>query len=125
MNPFDYVNSINNNKKDIMVDDVAEKQYNSYMVNRSLSYFYDTVLLANEMNRYHHLDSRLQYDFLLNTIRKKNRFSKWVKPEESEAIETIKLYYGFSTDKAKVALSLLNTNQIDELKAKVYKGGRK
>ena len=81
MNPFNYVNSINLSKKDIMITPEDEKAYNSFMVNRSLSYFSDTAVIANEMNRYHHLDSRLQYSFLINIIRKRKRFSKWVKPE--------------------------------------------
>ena len=66
MNPFEYLNAINNTKKDLMVDEEAEKKYNAFMVNRGLSYFYDTALLANEMNRNHHLDNRLQFDFLIN-----------------------------------------------------------
>ena len=69
MNPFDYLNAINTTKKDIMVDDIAEKGYNSFMVNRGLSYFADTVLYANEMNKHHHLDGRLQFDFFINIIR--------------------------------------------------------
>jgi len=125
MNPFEYLNSINYSKKDIMVDDATEKSYNGFMVNRSLSYFNDTALLANEMNRYHHLDSRLQFDFLINTIRKRKRFSKWVKPNESESVEVVKEYYGYSNEKARQALSLLSNDQIDELKLRVYKGGRK
>ena len=68
MNPFEYTNAINYTKKDIMVDDVAEKAYSSYMINRQLSYFPDTVLAANEMNRNHHLDNRLQFDFFINII---------------------------------------------------------
>ena len=74
MNPFEYVNSINYSKKDIMVDDIAEKGYNSFMVNRSLSYFQDTVLMANEMNKNHQIDKRLQFDFLINIVRKRKRF---------------------------------------------------
>ena len=125
MNPFDYVNAINFKKQDIMVDDVAEKGYAPYMVNRSLSYFNDTVLMANEMNVNHHLDNRLQFDFLLNIVRKKKRFSKWAKPETVSDVEVVKEYYGYSNEKAKSALSLLTTEQIDELKKKVFKGGRK
>ena len=78
-NPFDYLNAINYSKQNIMVDDITEKGYNSFMVNRGLSYFNDTVLMANEMNRYHQIDSRLAFDFLINIIRKKKRFSKWNK----------------------------------------------
>ena len=125
MNPFDYVNSITHNKKDIMVDDLAEKSYNSFMVNRSLSYFHDTVLMANEMNVHHHLENRLKYDFLINIVRKKKRFSKWIKPETESEVEVVKEYYGYSNQKAKSALSLLTSEQINELKKKVYKGGRK
>ena len=66
MNPFDYLNSINSTKKDVIVDDITEKAYNSFMVNRSLSYFNDTVVLANEMNRYHHLDNKLQFLSLIH-----------------------------------------------------------
>ena len=80
MNHFDYMTSITSSKIDIMCDDIDEKAYNSFMVNRGLSYFYDTVLFANEMNKYSHLDSRLQYDFLRQIVRKKKRFSKWLKP---------------------------------------------
>jgi len=125
MNPFEYVNSITHNKKDIMVDDLAEKSYNSFMVNRSLSYFHDTVLMANEMNVHHHLENRLKYDFLINIVRKKKRFSKWIKPETESEVEVVKEYYGYSNQKAKSALSLLTSDQINELKKKVYKGGRK
>lgn len=125
MNPFEYVNAINFKKQDIMVDDVAEKGYAPYMVNRSLSYFNDTVLMANEMNLNHHLDNRLQFDFLLNIVRKKKRFSKWAKPETVSDVEVVKEYYGYSNEKAKSALSLLTSDQIDELKKKVFKGGRK
>jgi len=125
MNPFDYLNAINNTKKDIMVDDLAEKGYNSFMINRGLSYFNDTVLMANEMNRYHQIDNRLKFDFLINIVRKKKRFSKWLKPETESDLEVVKEYYGYSNEKAKQALTLLNDDQIDELKKKVYKGGRK
>ena len=125
MNPFEYVNSITHNKKDIMSDDLAEKGYNSFMVNRSLSYFHDTVLMANEMNQHHHLDNRLKYDFLINIVRKKKRFSKWIKPETESDVEVVKEYYGYSNEKAKSALSLLTSDQINELRQKVYKGGRK
>ena len=125
MNPFDYLNSINDTKKDIMIDDIAEKGYAPFMVNRGLSYFNDTVLFANEMNRYHHLDHRLQYSFLINIIRKRKRFSKWSKPEIVSDVEVVKEYYGYSNDKARQALTLLTSDQINELKKKVYKGGRK
>ena len=125
MNPFEYTNAINYSKKNIMVDDIAEKQYNPFLVNRTLSYFNDTVLMANEMNLNHHLDNRLQFDFFINIIRKKKRFSKWNKPETVSDVEVVKEYYGYSNEKARQVLTLLTSKQIDELKKKVFKGGRK
>ena len=125
MNPFEYVNSINQTKKDLMVDDLAEKSYSSFTINRSLSYFNDTVLAANEMNRYHHLDKKLQYHFLINIIRKRKRFSKWDKPELVSDVEVVKEYYGYSNDKARQVLPLLSSDQIMNLREKVYKGGRR
>lgn len=106
-----------------MVDDVSEKQYVPFMVNRGLSYFSDTVLFANEMNRYHHLDKRLQFDFLINSIRKKKRFSKWAKPQEQEAIMIVKAYYDFSNEKARSAAALMTSEQIEVLRTKIYQGG--
>ena len=125
MNPFEYANAINYTKKNIMVDDIAEKAYNPFMINRQLSYFPDTVLAANEMNRHHHVDNRLQYDFFINIIRKRKRFSKWFKPEQVSDLETVKEYYGYSNEKARQVLTLLSTEQMNELKNKVAKGGRK
>ena len=125
MNPFEFANAINVTKQDVMIDDIAEKPYNSFIVNRSLSYFNDTVLYANEMNINHHIDNRLQFDFFINIVRKKKRFSKFMKPETVSDVEAVKEYYGYSNEKAKSALTLLTSDQINELKKKVYKGGRK
>ena len=125
MNPFNYLNAINYTKQNVLVDDLTEKAYNAFMVNRSLSYFNDTVLFANEMNQHHHLDNRLQFDFFINIVRKKKRFSKWNKPETVSDVEVVKEYYGYNNEKARQALSLLTSKHIDELKKKVYKGGRK
>lgn len=125
MNPFEYVNAINLSKKDIMIDDLAEKSYSGYTINRSLSYFNDTVLAANEMNRYHHLDKKLQFHFLINIIRKRKRFSKWDKPELISDVEVVKEYYGYSNEKAKQVLPLLSSDQIVNLREKVNKGGRR
>ena len=125
MNPFEYVNAINYTKKDIMTDDITEKGYAPYMINRQLSYFPDTVLAANEMNRNHHLDNRLQFDFFINIVRKRKRFSKWHKPETVSDLEAVKKYYGYSNEKARQVLTLLNYDQINELKNKVMTGGRK
>lgn len=124
MNPFEYVNAINYTKKDIIVDDLAEKAYAPFMVNRSLSYFPDTVLAANEMNRYHQIDNRLQFDFLINIIRKRKRFSKWDKKKIDGDIEVIKEYYGYNEQKALQVLPLLSPEQIEIITKKVNKGGR-
>jgi hypothetical protein len=125
MNPFEYVNAINSSKKDIMVDDLAEKSYSSFTINRSLSYFNDTVLAANEMNKNHHLDKKLQFHFLINIVRKRKRFSKWDKPELVSDIEVVKEYYGYSNEKARQILPLLSSDQIMNLREKVFKGGRR
>jgi|TARA_E500000178_G_scaffold342746_1_gene388416 hypothetical protein len=125
MSPFDYLKAINETKKDIMVDDVSEKEYNAFIINRGLSFFNDTVIYANEMNKYHHLDNRLQFDFFINIIRKKKRFTKWIKPQEIENLELIKEYYGYSNAKAKSVLSLLNNEQLEQLTQRIYKGGKR
>lgn len=125
MSPFDYLNSINDHKRDLMIDDMTEKSYNGFMINRSLSYFQDTIMFANEINKYHHLDNKLQYHFLINIIRKRKRFSKWIKPEQLSDIEVVKQYYGYSNEKAKQVLPLLSPEQITIIKKKVSKGGRK
>ena len=125
MNPFEYCNDINYGKSNIMVDDIAEKAYNAFMVNRQLSYFHDTVLMANEMNLNSHLDNRLQFDFLINIVRRRKRFSKCMKPETASDVEVVKEYYGYSNEKARQALTLLTPEQIIDIKQKVYKGGRK
>ena len=125
MNPFQYLNAINYSKQNIMVDDIAEKGYNSFMVNGGLSYFNDTVLMANEMNRYHQIDNRLAFDFLINIIRKRKRFSKWIKPEIENDVEVVKRYYGYSNEKARQVISLLSPHQLEVIKGKVNKGGRK
>lgn len=125
MNPFDYVTAINDNKLPLIVDDVTEKGYNPFMTNRSLSYFSDTVAVANAMNQYHHLDHKLQFDFLINIVRKRKRFSKWIKPESVTDLEAVKEYYGYSNEKAKQAMSLLSTDQLTAINKRIYKGGRK
>jgi hypothetical protein len=124
MNPFEYVNSINTTKQDLMIDDLAEKAYIPFTVNRSLSYFNDTVLMVNEMNKHASLDKKLQYHFLINIVRKRKRFSKWNKPELVNDVEVVKEYYGYSNEKARQVLPLLSSDQIMNLREKVNKGGR-
>ena len=125
MNPFQYIASINNTKKDLMVDDEAEKGYSPFMVNRGLSYFQDTVLFANEMNRAGHLDHRLQYDFLRTAIRPRKRFSKWMKKTVPAKIDVIKEYYGYSDNKAESIADLISDDDIKEMKSYLSQGGKK
>ena len=124
MNPFEFVNAICYSKENLIVDEISEKAYNSFMVNRSLSYHYDTVLLANEMNLRSHLDNKLKNDFLINTVRKKKRFAKWVKPVSSSDLEVVKEYYGYSNEKARQILPLLNDDQMGQLRQRISKGGK-
>jgi len=119
-NPFEFIKSISSSKKDIMEN---EKDYNAFMVNRGLSYFPDTVIYANEMNKFHHLDSRLQYLFLINIVRKRNRFSKWNKASESEDIKAIKIYYGYSNEKARDVLPLLSNENLKTIRGRIQHGG--
>ncbi len=123
ISPFDFINAITYNKNDLMVDDWAEKQYAPYIVNKGLSYGADTVIQANEMNSRPHLDKKLQFQFLINNIRPKKRYNKWIKAEKIESIEVIKQYYGYSTEKARQVLPLLYQSQIDLIKQKLEIGG--
>ena len=123
-NPFDYVNAILQNKKQLIVDELTEKDYSPFMVNRGLSYHKDCIMYANEMNRRHLADKKLQYDFLLNTIRSQKRpFAKWVKAEKSEDLECIKQVFGLSDQKAREAKRLLSNEQIQKLKEQTDTGG--
>ena len=123
-NPFDYVNSILQNKKNLIVDELTEKDYSPFLVNRTLSYHKDCILYANEMNRRHLTDKKLQYDFLLNTIRSQKRpFAKWIKSEKSEDLECIKQVFGLSDQKAREAKRLLSNEQIQKLKEQTDTGG--
>ncbi len=123
MSPFEFIKAINETKEDVMVDDVAEKKYSPFIVNRGLSFFMDTIFQVNELNRNHHLDSRLQFDYLLNSVRKKKRYSKWLKPEKLQDLDVVKEYYGFSNEKAKDALSTLSEDQLAFIKDKLNQGG--
>ena len=123
-NPFDFVKSVSYDKKDLMVDEVEEKAYQPFLLNKSLSYHQDSVFFINEMNNRHHLDNRLQYVFLLNTLRKRQRFSKWEKPYVSKKLDTLKEYYQISTREAKEYVNLLSEKQYRELKNRMKTGGK-
>ena len=124
ISPFDFANSINYSKEDLIVDDWSEKQYNAFIVNKSLSHGIDTVVAANEMNARPHLDAKLQYDFLRGFVRKKKRFNKWLKPEKEEHLEIVKEYFGYSNVRAQEALRLLTEENIVEIKKLLSKGGK-
>lgn len=127
MNPFDYVNSINVSKKNLMQgtenDSLAESSYAPFIVNKAFSYFPDTIFYANEVNKMAGVDNLLQYSYLLNSIRPQKRFAKWAKKEDSDDLNAIKEYYGYSNEKAYQALKLLSKDQIDLVKEKLEKGG--
>jgi len=126
MTPFDFLNSINDNKKDLFKDDpLAYKDYAPFIVNRGLSYFVDTVMYANEMNRMSHIDKKWQFSFLLNSIPKKKRFSKWYKKDkEDKYFSMVREYFGYSNEKAKAALNVLTDEQLNDIERKIYKGGK-
>ena len=123
----DYLNSINITKENLMDSDdpMWEKKYSSFIINKCLAPFNDTIMLVNEMNMRHHLDSKLQYDFLLNTIRSKKRYASWVKASKLKNLEYVKEYYGYSNQKAKIALEILDDDQITTIKNSLNKGGKK
>ena len=123
----DYLNAINWSKVNLLDGDdlVWEKKYPPYVINRCLSQHVDAIMMANEMNLHHSLTKRLQFHFLLNSIRKRKRFGgKWTTTAKSKNLEYVKEYYGYSDDKAKSVYNLLNHEQIEQLKQRIYKGGR-
>ena len=122
----EYLNSINHTKENVMDsdDEFYEKKYPAYIVNKCLSAFSDSIFYANEINGLHHVDNRLQYDFLLNSLRKRKRFTKWLKASKIKDIDVVKEYYGYSNEKAKQALEVLTKEQIKIIKTKLTRGGR-
>ena len=123
MNPFDFANSITYTKQDIM-NDLNEKEYAPFLVNRSLSYHQDCILYANEMNRRFDISHKLQYHYLLNTIRKRKRFAKWSKPELIDDLNIVMDYYSISREKAEEYLNILTKSEIETLKRRMKKGGK-
>jgi hypothetical protein len=122
----DWLNSINQNKKNIMDEDPSSiKEYAPYIINRCLSGHIDCLMYANEMNKFSSLDKKLQYDFFINIIRKKKRFSPWLKQEKIKDLEIVKSHYGYSNEKAKQALNILTKTQLDFIKSKLETGGTK
>ena len=122
----EYLKSINISKQSVMETDdkVWEKRYPSFIINKCLAPFNDTIMLVNEMNFHHHLDNKLQYDFLLNSVRKQNRYAPWMKASKSKNLEYVKEYFGYNNEKARSALNILNDEQIAYIKKKLNKGGK-
>jgi hypothetical protein len=127
MNPFDYVNAINHTKKDLMTgsenDELAERSYVPFFANKALSYFPDTVFHSNEMNRLNHIDHKLQFHYYLNSIRSQKRFAKWVKKDDLDDLDMVKEYYGYNNERAKEALSILSSEQLQIIRKTFEKGG--
>ena len=122
----DWLNSINFTKENLIEDDPeAIKSYPPYIVNRCLSGHLDTILFANEMNKYSNLDKDMQYSFFLYTLRKRKRFSPWLKKEQVDDLDLVKKHYGYSNEKAKVAVSLLTKTQLETIRNQQDMGGKK
>lgn len=120
----DWLNSINYTKKNLIEDDpTLIKEYSPFIINRCLSGNYDCVLLANEMNMNSHINNDMQYSFFLNTIRKRKRFSPWIRKDKIQNLECIKKYYGYSNQKALQVLHLLTEEQIEFIKQRLEIGG--
>ena len=122
----DYLNAINHTKEKLMdtEDEEWERKYPPFIVNKCLAPFPDTILLVNEINQYPSIDKKLQFDFLINSLRPRKRFTPWVKAKKLEDIEYVKEFYGYNNEKAKVALTILNDDQIATIKQKLNKGGK-
>lgn len=125
MKLFDFVNSVSYNKTNFFQEDeeLADKAYAPYMVNKALALYPDCLLMSNEMNIYSFLDKKLQFDYYLNSIRPVKRFAKWVKKSDNDDLEAVKAYYDCSNQKAKQALSVLSKSQVKSIKERLQKGG--
>ena len=122
----EYLNAINVSKESLLdsEDEMWEKKYAPFIVNKCVAPFPDTIQLVNELNQYHHLDKKLQFDFLLNSLRTRKRYTPWLKAKKLKNLEYVKEYYGYNNEKAKAALDILNDEQISAIKRKLYKGGK-
>ena len=122
----DYINAINQTKEPLLDSEDEEwvKKYPPYIVNKCIAPFPDSVLLVNELNQYHHLDKKLQFDFLINSLRPRKRYTPWMKAKKLKSLEYVKEYYGYNNEKAKAALDILNDEQISAIQEKLNKGGR-
>ena len=122
----DWLNSINQTKKNLIDEDPSlEKEYNSYIINRCLSGEIDCIMFANEMNMYSFLPKKMQYDFFINSLRKKKRYSPWLRQDKIKDLDYVKRYYDYSNEKAKQALRILTKEQLTFIKSKFETGGTK
>ena len=121
----EWLRSINTGKKSIMNDEFDEKQYPGFIVNKCLSGMADAVMYANEMNRMHWLDKRMQYDFFLHGLPKKKRFAPWMKAKKVKDLDMVKQYHGYNNEKAKIALEILTEDQLEEMRITMSGGGKK
>ena len=122
----DWLNSINQTKKHLIEEDPSlENEYSPYVINRCLSGHIDCILFANEMNKNHFLPKRMQYDFYINTVRTRKRFSPWIKKKEIKDLNIVKSYYGYSNEKARQTLKILTEEQLEFIKSKLDVGGKK
>lgn len=126
MSFFDFLNAINTTKKDLLREDpLSEKDYVPFMVNRGLSYFPDTIMYANEMNKHAAIPKKWQFDFYRIGIPTKKRFSKWSKKEShSDDVKLVMNVYNYSAEKAARALEILTEEQLESLRTSYSKGGR-
>lgn len=122
---FDYLNDLTLGKQNLMTNELSEKLYPAFMVNRGLSQHLDTIIFANTMNKYPFLDNKMQHDFLFHGISKRKRLSKWAKKIDVDGIEAIKQIYGYSNEKAKAALEILTEEEVTEIKQRLEVGGLK
>tara|TARA_R110000868_G_scaffold128870_2_gene337295 strand:+ start:1441 stop:1824 length:384 start_codon:yes stop_codon:yes gene_type:complete len=121
----DWLNSINFTKENLMEDSSVKKDYSPFIINRCLSGHIDCILFANEMNMNHFIDKDMQYSFYLNSLRKKKRFSPWLRKDKVTDLECVKQYYGYSNEKASQALKILSKEQIAFIKKRLEIGGKK
>ena len=122
----EWLNSINNTKKNLINEDPSlEKEYPPYIINRCFSGHIDSIMFANELNKYPNLDKKLQYDFFLNSLRKKKRFSPWLRKDQIKNLDLIKQYYGYSNEKAKQVLNILTKEQLSFIRDRLEIGGKK
>jgi len=122
----DYLKAINQTKEPLLdtEDEQWEKKYPPFIINKCIAPFPDTVALVNEINQLHHLDKKLQFDFLINSLRPRKRYTPWMKAKKLKNLEYVKEYYGYNNEKARNALNILNDEQISSIKTKLNKGGR-